>query len=127
MAIIDKHIKFLYSPSKANQLEGLQEYFINTCMQLIKLQEPYALQGSRYRWDASLGLMKTRDPYCFENFTKSLTWVPGYVKCIQSCGINWLGSRFKFPIIWFPDKKYKNRYMLTKKVEKAMLGGANFL
>ena len=44
-------------------------------MQLIKWQEPYDLQGSRYRWDASSRLMKTRDPYCFENFTQDLTRV----------------------------------------------------
>ena len=82
-------------------------------MQLILRQEPYALEASRSKWDASL-----RDPYCFENFTQTLTWVPGYVKCIQRCGINWLGIRFQFPILWFPDKKYKNRYMLTEKVER---------
>ena len=87
-------------------------------MQLIKNQEPYTLQGSRSRWDASLRLMKIRNPYCFENFTKYLTQVPSYVKCIQRCGINWIGMHFKFPILWFLDKKYKNRYRLTKKAER---------
>ena len=53
VAIIDKNIKFLCSPSKHDWLVGHQEDVINTCMQLIKRQEPYALQGSRSRWDAS--------------------------------------------------------------------------
>ena len=43
VAIIEKHQKFLYSPSKVDQLAGLQEDAINICMQLIKRQEPYAL------------------------------------------------------------------------------------
>ena len=81
-------------------------------------QEPYALEGSRSIWDASSILMKTMDPYCFENFTQDLIRVLGYVKCIQRCGINWIGMHFKFPILWFLDKKYKNRYRLTKKAER---------
>ena len=36
MAIIDKHIKFLSSPWKDDQLAGFQEDAINICMQLIK-------------------------------------------------------------------------------------------
>ena len=84
MEIIEKHQKFLSSPSKDDQLEGLQEDAINTCIKLIMWQEPYALEGSRSRWDASSRLMKTRDPYCFEIFAQDLTRVPGYVKCIHS-------------------------------------------
>ena len=87
-------------------------------MYLIKQQEPYALQGCRSRWDTSSRLMKKRDPYFFENFTQYLTQVLGYAKCIWSYGINWLGMHFKFPILWFPDKKLKKRYMLTNKVER---------
>ena len=51
--------------------------------------------------------MRTRDPYCVENFTYAMSRVPSYANCTQRCGTNWLGLRFKFPIIWFPEKNAK--------------------
>ena len=66
--------------------------------------------------------MRTRDPYCFENFTYDLSQVLGYVDCNHRCGPNWMGLRFKFPIIWFHEKEYRGRYRLTKKEEKKCWG-----
>ena len=85
-------------------------------------QKPYAQEGNKCMWEAYSNITRTRDPYCFENFTYVMSQVPGYVNCIHSCGPNWMGLRFKFPIIWFPEKEYRGKYMLTKKVEKKCQG-----
>ena len=80
-------------------------------------QKPYAQEGSKCRWEASSKLM-TMGLYCFENFTYALSQVLNYFNCIQICGPNWMGLRFKFPIIWFPEKEYRGKYRFTKKAEK---------
>ena len=44
--------------------------------------------------------------------------VLGYIKCMEYAGLNWLGLRFIFPLIWWPGMNYKGIYRMTKKVER---------
>ena len=44
--------------------------------------------------------------------------VAGYVGCMKECGVNWLGLKFKFPLIWWPAKPYREDFSLTKAEEK---------
>ena len=44
--------------------------------------------------------------------------MPGYVKCIEAYRPSWFGLKFKFPLIWLPERRYKSIYKLTKKVER---------
>ena len=79
---------------------------------------PYALEGSKSRWEVYFECLRQRDPYGYDDFNYSIAQVPGYVGCIHDCGPKWLGLRFHFPLIWFPMEKYQYLYKLTKKVEK---------
>ena len=65
---------------------------------------------------------KGKDPFCFQIFEYALSRVPGYVKCMESYGINWLGLRFIFPLIWWPTIDYKGTYRMTKKAKRDYWG-----
>ena len=89
---------------------------------MISRQQDIALQGSNQRWEFSPIALKKKDPFYFENFKYFLSRVLGYVKCMESCGLKWLGLRFIFPLIWWLDRDYKCTYMMAKKDERACWG-----
>ena len=62
--------------------------------------------------------MKKRDPYCFKKFKQMLPRVEGYVDCMKKCRVKWLGLKFKFPLIWWPARPYRDDFSLTKVEEK---------
>ena len=66
--------------------------------------------------------LREKYPLCFENFKYALSSVPGYVKCMESCGLNQLGLRFIFPLICWLETNYKGIYRMTKKVERDCWG-----
>ena len=41
---------------------------------------------------------------------------------MDSSGLNYLGLRFMFPLIWWPDRNYKGIYKMTKKDERYYWG-----
>ena len=82
------------------------------------MQQQSALEGSKYRWQAAPLSLQNRDPYCFRNFKHALSRVEGYVGCIRKCGANWLGLKFKFSLIWWPAKPYREDLFLTKAEEE---------
>ena len=41
---------------------------------------------------------------------------------MEYCGPRWLGLKFRFPLIWWPDKNYKGTYRMKKKVEREYWG-----
>ena len=108
----------LQSPQKASQMESFQQEVVSSYFKLISQQELFAREGNQGRWDASSIFLREKDPYYFENFRYALSRFPSYVACIQTCGPSWLGQRFKFPILWWPTRKYQSMYRMTKKVEK---------
>ena len=63
-------------------------------------------------------IFEKRYPYCFRNFKQALPRVEGYVDCMKKCGPHWLGLKYKFPLIWFPAKQYRDDYTLTKVEER---------
>ena len=60
----------------------------------------------------------SQDPYYFRNFDQALSRVKDYVGCIRECGVNWLGLKFKFPLIWWLEKPYRMDFSLTKAEEQ---------
>ena len=44
--------------------------------------------------------------------------MPGYVKCMETCGMIWLGLKFIFPLIWWPDRDYESTYRMKKKAKR---------
>ena len=77
----------------------LQEKVISTYVSQISKHKQLALEGSQHRWQAASSTLKDRDPYCYRNFKHALSRFEGYVVCIKECGVNWLGLKFKFPLI----------------------------
>ena len=90
----------LTSSINAQQLVELQEQVISTCVSQISKQQHLDLEGSKHIWQDYPSSMKKRDPYFFKNFKQVLLRVQGYVDCMKKCGVNWLGLKFKFPLIW---------------------------
>ena len=89
---------------------------------MISRQRDSSLQGSSQRWEFSTLSLREKDPFCFENFKYALSRVLGYVKCMESYGLNWLGLRFIFTLIWCPGRDYKGTYRMTKKSERDCWG-----
>ena len=118
MALIVRNKRHLLSPEKGNQLMVFQQEIISTCVNMISQQEAYALKEINYWWEASSICPREKDPSCFDNFNYALSWVPRYVKCMEACRPTWLGLKFKFPLIWLPERRYKSIYKLTKKEER---------
>ena len=96
----------------------LQENVISTCVDQISKQQQLALEGSKHRWSTSSPALKKRDPNFFNNFKQELPMVEGYVDCMKKCGVHWLGLKFKFPLIWWLERPYRDYFSLTKTEEK---------
>ena len=62
-----------------------------------------------------------KDPF-FDNFKYAMSRVHGYIKCMVSYGLKWLGLRFIYPLIWWLDRNYKGIYKMTKKAERDCWG-----
>ena len=103
---------------KTQQLMELQKKAISTCVNQISKQQHLALEGSKHGWQTSPSILKKRDPYCFINFKQALPRVEGYVNCMKKCGPHWLGLKYKFPLIGWPAKPYRDDYTLTKAEER---------
>ena len=76
------------------------------------------MEGSKHRWQDASSTLRDRDPYCFKNFKHALSRVKGYVGSMKECGVNWLGLKFKFPLIWWPAKPYNMDFSLTRAEEQ---------
>ena len=70
------------------------------------------------RWQVASPPLRSREPYYFRNFEQTLSRVEVYVGCIRECGANWLGLKFKFPLIWWSAKPYRMDFSLTKAEEQ---------
>ena len=96
----------------------LQEKVISTYVSQISKHQQLALEGNQHRWQAASSTLRNRDSYYYRNFKHALSRVEGYVGCMKECGVNWLGLKFKFPLIWWPTKPYREDFSLTKAEEK---------
>jgi hypothetical protein len=118
VTIFNIHRHLLSSSYKTRKVTELQRFVIDSCVKTINDQTLFALEGRIFRWEASSLALRTKDPYIHDNFTYALSWVPSYIECIHTCGPQWLGMKFHFPLIWMPTKKYQHKYRLTKKTER---------
>ena len=103
---------------KTQLLMELQENVISTCVNKISKQQHLSLEGCKHRWKtSSLALNKT-DPYFFKKFKQALLRVEGYVDYMNKCGFHWLGVKYKFPLICWPERPHRDDFSLTKVEEK---------
>ena len=96
----------------------LQEEVISTCATQISVHKQATLEGSKHKWQVTSPTLRSRDPYYFRNFEQALSRAEDYVGCIKECGANWMGLKFKFPLIWWPEKPYNMDFSLTKAEEQ---------
>ena len=61
----------------------------------------------------SSSAVRDREPFGAPNFARALERVPCFVACIQTCGVQWMGLRFHFPLIWLPAEKYTDAYNVS--------------
>ena len=100
----------------------IQEKVISTYVSQISKHQQLALEGIQRRWQATSSTLRNRDPYYYKNFKHALYRVEGYVGCMKECGVNWMGLKFKFPLIWWLAKLYREDFSLTKAEEKKCWG-----
>ena len=116
--LLARYKSVLSSPSQEQHIIKLQQEVISTCTKFISRQQKVALDGSQHRWQAASSALRNRDPYCFKNFKHALSRVKGYVGCMEECGVNWLGLKFKFPLIWWPAEPYNMDFSMTRAEEQ---------
>ena len=104
-------------PMKNQQFIELQEKVISTCVDHISRQQHLALEGSKNRWHTSSSALKKRDLIVLKKIKRVLPRVEGYVDCMRKCGVHWMGLKFKFPLIWWPTRPYRDDFSLSKAEE----------
>ena len=115
--LLARHQSLLSCPIQTQHIMELQEGVIYTCTSQISIHQQTNLERSKHRWQVASPILRNRDPYCYRNFEQALSRIEGYVGCIRECRLNWLGLKFKFPLIWWPTKPYREDFSLNK-VEK---------
>jgi len=58
--------------------------------------------------------IKNKEPFSFRNFQAATSKVRDYVHLVLEERPNWLGCRYKCPIIWYPTDDYKVKYELME-------------
>jgi len=69
-----------------------------------------ALDSYQKRWMMPPTSVRNREPFGAPNFARPLSRVPRYVACIQTCGVQWMGIQFQYPILWMLAKHYTPAY-----------------
>jgi len=78
-----------------------------------------SLIASKMRWTISTNSVKEREPFNYGNFKVAASWLITYNNIILREGPDWLGFRFRSPIIWYPPEGYWSNYELPEGHEKA--------
>ena len=108
----------LSCPIQTRHIMELQERVISTCTSHISMHQRMALEGSQHKWQVASPTLRNRDPYYYRNFEQALSKIESYVVCMRECGVNWLGLKFKFPLIWWPTKSYREYFSLIRAEEQ---------
>jgi len=58
--------------------------------------------------------VKNREPFSFRNFQATTRRVQDYAHLVLAKGPNWLGCKYKCPIIWYPLDDYKAESELSE-------------
>ena len=115
--LLAQYQSVLLCPIQTQHIMELQERVISTYVNQISMHQRVALKSSQHGWQVASSTLRNRDPYCYRNFEQALSRVEVYVGCMKECGVNWLGLKFKFPLIWWPAKPYREDFSLTRAEE----------
>ena len=89
-----------------------QKWCIDLCVKKLVTFQAEALDSCQKRWTMSPTYVQNREPFGAPSFAQALSQVSRYVACVQTCGVQWIGLQFRFPIIWLPKKNYTPSYIV---------------
>ena len=87
-----------------------QKWCADLCVGQITKFRQEALDSCQKRWMLSSLAVRGREPFGAPNFACALERMLRYVACIHTCGVIWMGLRFRFPLLWLPVEKYTLSY-----------------
>ena len=114
---IAQYYQFLEKSGMREHMQQIQASTLLKCQQQIRTLGTAALKSNEVFWQQSSKQRQEYYPYNPQNLQVALSRVSNYTGCIQRCGVNWLGYRFHFPLLWLPVDKYQCHYQLTDKDE----------
>jgi len=103
---------FLQSPDDVAKLSEVHKKVLNLHSKNIEQLRQSALDGSKLRWEVCDKKLEDKNIYCSLNFIRALSRIHVYVNCIRQFGTNWIGLKFRFPLIWIPTLKYQHYFQL---------------
>jgi len=110
VTIYNKNNTFLEIEGNRERILRKQKWCIDLCVKEIVMFQGEALDSYQKRWMMSPIAVQNREPFGVPNFARVLSHVLRHVACIQTCGVQWMGLQFRFPIIRFPVEHYTMTY-----------------
>jgi len=110
---VAQYYEFLEKPGMKDHMRQLQASTLSKCQQQIRKMGTAALRANEMFWQQSGKERQEYHPFNPSNLQAALSRISNYIDCIQHCGVNWIGYRFHFPILWLPSDRYQCNYQLT--------------
>ena len=114
---ISQYYEFLQKPGMHRYMQQLQASILSKCQQHIRVKGNAAMNANVMFWQQSCKERQDYHPFNPHNLQAALSKISNYIGCIQRCGVNWIGYRFHFPILWLPSDKYQCHFQLTNRDE----------
>jgi len=114
---IAQYYEFLQKPGMHRYMQQLQASILSKCQQHIRVKGNAAMNANVMFWQQSCKERQDYHPFNPHNLQAALSRVSNYIRCIQHCGVNWIGYRFHFPSLWLPSEQYQCNFQLTNRDE----------
>ena len=116
---IAQHQRMISDPEMKDHVRQLQAVVLRDYQHYVRTKAPLAVKENNLFWENCLNEKQEYHPYNPPNLQAVLSRVPYYVRCMQYCAENWIGYKFKFPILWLSGEQYKGQFGSSKKEEAA--------
>jgi len=113
MHLSARHKQFMKPASVVGQLGLFHTNILQAgkeCFQEIKEE---AFSAARQRWEVSSNTVRYREPFRYRNFKIASSRFQKYSNMVLTIGPEWIGCRYRIPIIWYPPDRYRCDYNLT--------------
>jgi hypothetical protein len=102
-------------------METTQKWCANICIKLLTHCKEEALENCDQRWALSPPTFREREAFGAPNFCRAMEIISRYIECMRFCGVQWLGLRFQFPVIWMPLDQYQPDYKVQGEWSKDII------
>ena len=104
--MFNKHNTFLGIHGNKDRMLRTQRWCLDLRVNQLTAFQKEALDCCQKRWMLSPTAVRSSEPFGAPNFARVLSRVPRYVACVQTCGVQWMGLWFWYPILWLPAEVY---------------------